>query len=386
MAQRTGIGGAKKVTQISTITVGGTISGEDFIISAANPSGVGSAVQIASVTDGDGSATTNAAALVAAWNASNHPYAQAVTASNVAGVIMFTADKAGIPFILSVNTPGGSATFVLATTTANCGPDCYIAENFAEGVLPDAASDVVITGDWNVLYNLDQSGVELDNFARHNHRGRIGWPGMPLKIDLKNTAAGVGKLIIDCPMGDVAYISFGTAAISPTIIHAGSAYPIALYLTGSAGVGCTIYSGNIGLAWNEGDSMVFSGVVNNVGNARVHMGPGFNGNKYYQTYGGWGHCKSDNTIALIELADGGDFIEQAVGAITSFVNNGTQAVMLGTGAIAGGSCVGGFSDFTGAVADRSVTLSYLVGKAAFASVITTGTRTLLGKPAPDTGS
>lgn len=49
MATRTWIGGAEAVQQVTTVTVGGTLSGEDFTISAEHPSGsVGNVVTIAS--------------------------------------------------------------------------------------------------------------------------------------------------------------------------------------------------------------------------------------------------------------------------------------------------------------------------------------------------
>ena len=70
-------GGAfPSVNQVSTVTVGGTISGQTFTISVEHPSGVGTAVVIASYTDTDTVAATVATNLQAQWAANNHDFAR----------------------------------------------------------------------------------------------------------------------------------------------------------------------------------------------------------------------------------------------------------------------------------------------------------------------
>lgn len=384
MATRKWTGGATKVSQVQTLTISSSTDTHTFIVTAYHPSGsdTTNGVDIASDTASSDSTTTIADELVRQWNLSSHPWANFVTASNVANVITFTSDKPGVPFQIAKS---GTGTHTLATTTANCGPWSFIAQNFDEGILPVASDDVVIAGAWDLLYALDQDGYEIDNLSIYNHTGRIGWPGMPLRVDIENTAAGVGKFIVDCPGGGVKYVNFGASAISPVIINAGSAWPFSLYLTASAAVNTYVHAGNVGLAWTEGDAYVMSGSLVNLGQARIYMGPGCDLATYIQEMGGWAHCLSDAAVAKISLAGGGEFIEQINGTITLFNNDGVQCLNIGTGAISGGTLLSGYSDFTQAIADRNVTVSYSVKAAAFAPIITSGTRTLIGKPGPGLG-
>lgn len=389
MATRTWVGGASKVVQVQTLTISSNTDTETFIVTAYHPSGSDAAngVQIVSDTASSDSTTTIADEIVRQWNLSTHPYANFVTASNVANVVTFTSDKAGVPFVIAKS---GTGTHSLATTTANCGPWSFIAQNFAEGILPVVNDDVVITGNYDLLYELDQDGYEIDNLSIHNHTGRIGWPGMPLRVDIENTGVGVGKFIVDCPSGGPRYVYLGTSAISPVIINAGYINPIGLYLstdtTSGAIVNTYIHAGNVGLAWNEGDEYTMTGTLNLLTpNVRVYMGPGCDLATYIQENGGWAHCMSDAALLKISLAGGGNFIEQIAGTISTYNNDGTQSLHIGTGAISAGTLLRGYSDFTQAIADRSVTLSYRDGTADFATIITTGTRTLLGKPGAGTG-
>ncbi|MDZ7809208.1 MAG: hypothetical protein U5L11_02515 [Arhodomonas sp.] len=89
---------AQPVAQVTTVTVGGTLSGETFSIS------VGGLV-IATHTDATTTIADTVAALVAAWNASTHPYATGITAADASPDITLTADTAEVPFAVTLNTP-----------------------------------------------------------------------------------------------------------------------------------------------------------------------------------------------------------------------------------------------------------------------------------------
>lgn len=103
------------VAQVTTVTVGGTLSGETFTISV-------NGVAIASHTDTDTVIASTVADLVSDWNNSTHAYATGITAADASPDITLTADTAEVPFTITLNTPGGSATFSQAATTAPTGP------------------------------------------------------------------------------------------------------------------------------------------------------------------------------------------------------------------------------------------------------------------------
>ena len=118
MATHKWLGQTAALAQVTTVTVGGTLSSETFTISVGG-------VAIASHTDADTVIATTVAALVAAWNASTHAYASGITAVAASPNITLTADTAGVPFAVTLNTPGGSATLGQAATTANAGLMCW---------------------------------------------------------------------------------------------------------------------------------------------------------------------------------------------------------------------------------------------------------------------
>jgi hypothetical protein len=149
------IGKSTAVAQVTTVTVGGTLSGETFTISVGG-------VAIATHTDSDTLIASAKAALIAAWNASTHPYATGVTASaGGTGEVVLTADVAGVPFVVTLNTPGGSATLGQTATTASAGPNHWdTAANWSGGAVPVAADDVIIRQtEVPILFGLDRSSV-----------------------------------------------------------------------------------------------------------------------------------------------------------------------------------------------------------------------------------
>lgn len=132
------LGTAVAVAQVSNATVGGTLAGETFTISV-------NGLVIASHTDTTTVIADTVAALVAAWNASTHPYATGITATDASPAVVLTADTAGVLFIVTVNTPGGAATFTLTTPTASSGPrHADDATNWSLGAVPVATDDVVL--------------------------------------------------------------------------------------------------------------------------------------------------------------------------------------------------------------------------------------------------
>ena len=161
---------ATAVAQLTTVTVGGTLSGETFTISV-------NGVDIASHTDADTVIATTVADLVSDWNASTHPYATGITAADTSPSLTLTGDTAGVPFTVTLNTPGGAATFNQAETTSATGPNHYNeANNWSEDAVPGAGDNVrVENSDVNICWGLDASATDISSFTvMRSYTGRIG--------------------------------------------------------------------------------------------------------------------------------------------------------------------------------------------------------------------
>lgn len=196
-------GGATAQAQVSTLTPGGTIEvgdvfnvileGEDDITQTEAVTATGTTV--AQVCDD----------IVLQCNASTQSLFKRVTFSDQTSRVDVTANAPGVPFYLTetvVNTDGdGNApTFAAATTTANSGPNDYNTLNNwveSDGTAPSAvpaSNDEVFfsTGTHDVLYGLDQSGVNLKQFrVTSGYQGAIGQADIPLRVDVSNETDSV---------------------------------------------------------------------------------------------------------------------------------------------------------------------------------------------------
>lgn len=176
MAKSIYVGAAQAVAKVYTITVGGTLAGETFNIMVNGK-------VIASHTDTDTVIATTVAALVAAWEASTHPWASDPGATDASPDVVLTAATVGVDFVVTINTPGGSATFSLVETTANAGPnDARSGDNWMDaatgviGTVPTAADDVEIGQNApNISFGLDLSADIFASFIYHaTWTGKIG--------------------------------------------------------------------------------------------------------------------------------------------------------------------------------------------------------------------
>lgn len=169
MATRVWLGLARLIAQVSQVTISTYDAATTYTLRVGG-------VAIASAIGG-GTVTAVAAALVAAWNGSTHPYRQGVTLSNAAGVITATGTP-GLPFIITATVAGGAGTVsAVSTPTAASGPYHFdAADNWSGGALP-VSGDLVIFADSDLplLWALDQSA--LDNLTveiKQTYTGRIG--------------------------------------------------------------------------------------------------------------------------------------------------------------------------------------------------------------------
>jgi len=173
------------VAQLTTVTVGGTLSGETFTLTV-------NGIDIATHTDADTVIATTVAALVAAWNASTHAYATGITAADASPTLTLTADNAGEPFVITLNTPGGSATLGQAETTSATGPNHVDAADNWGGSLP-SNSDIIVFRDSSISapWGLDQlstTGHTLE--VEQTYTGLLGLASATfLLADTANTTA-----------------------------------------------------------------------------------------------------------------------------------------------------------------------------------------------------
>jgi len=202
---------APNVAKVITLTIGGTLAGETFTIS------IGGDV-IASHTDTDTVIASTVAALVAQFNSSTHLWALEITAGDNSPDITLTADVAGVPFDVTVNTPGGSATFNKAITVANSAPnDLSVATNWTGNTLPTSGDEVHISDlpiGYVIPWGLDAiASVVLDKFVYHSDcKASIGLPINTFTKNQLGTAveSGIGEyrqtylqLKVDKTQGDV---------------------------------------------------------------------------------------------------------------------------------------------------------------------------------------
>lgn len=141
---------APLVAQKTTVTVGGTITTETFNILVGG-------VVIATFTASSSTAGEVAIALADAWNASTDPRAIRVTATAVSSTVELLSDIPGLPFEITLNTPGGSATFSQAATIPNSGPqDASRPLNYSSGSLP-TTNDILVfkQGSVNICWGLE---------------------------------------------------------------------------------------------------------------------------------------------------------------------------------------------------------------------------------------
>lgn len=131
-------------------------------------------------TTADTDSTTTAAALVALFNGSLHPYFTCVTASNVAGVITLTADNAGFPFEYTISDTGAGSFTDNGDTTASSGPHHWDdANNFDDATTPVATDTIdLANGSVGIFFGLDDlTAVLLTSFKQKlSFTGSVGLP------------------------------------------------------------------------------------------------------------------------------------------------------------------------------------------------------------------
>lgn len=255
------LGGAQKVAQVNTVTP-----------TAANNAVYTITINSKTVTyTADGSATVAeiTAGLVTAFRASTEPEFQEVTATDSTTYVTLTAATPGKPFTQTSSSTAGS--LLTATATASAGPNHWgTAANWSTGSVPVDADDVIIgAGNVSILWDLDQSTIDLASFTvMAAYTGQIGNPDYAdsyrqyretyLKL---GTATTVDIGLGDGPGSSLIRLHTGSNATTLRVWKMGSPTEAglpALQLQGShASNVLNAYSGTIGLAVNPGETAQF---------------------------------------------------------------------------------------------------------------------------------
>lgn len=169
MATKYWIGQAPKVAKEMRATPSGVIDiGDSFSLACGG-------VTICTFVATAGTVANVTAGLTAAWNASTHPYAIGITASDQTTYTRLLADVPGVEFTVTSSAVG--ATLTMSTPTANAGPcDWSSTGNWSDGVVP-VNTDIVHIRDWsgNICYGLNQSAVSLNGlFISQTFTGKLG--------------------------------------------------------------------------------------------------------------------------------------------------------------------------------------------------------------------
>ena len=176
MATKYWVGRAAVVTQVSAAQITAYDAATTYTITV----GV-SPFTVAISAPGTTSAAGTAAALVAAWNASTHPYCSGITAAVVTtDYVQLTADTSGVPFTVASSVASGTGTFAaFSATTAPNGPNfADTAINWSDASVPGNGDTVIFRDSsinccWN-LEALTATGLLLH--VEQSYTGRIGLP------------------------------------------------------------------------------------------------------------------------------------------------------------------------------------------------------------------
>jgi hypothetical protein len=150
-------GAAQAISQVSTLTVGGTAAAGQVYSVTIN----GKTVSYTAI--GGDTNTTIAAALQALLAASTAPAEFAeVTWTAAAAIITGTMTTAGVPFT-NTSAATGTGALVTATATANSGPNNWdVAANWSTGAVPITGDTVWIEDSATpIKYGLNQSAVTV---------------------------------------------------------------------------------------------------------------------------------------------------------------------------------------------------------------------------------
>lgn len=373
------IGGALPVAKVYTITVGGTLASETFQILVNGK-------VIASHTDGDAVIASTVAGLVSTWNSQTHPYGTSVTAADASPDVVLTSDVSGLDFVVTVNTPGGSATLTVVETTANAGPnDLRTGDNWLDpsdlsiGTVPVDTDDIEIGPNApNICFGLDQSAITLNSFKTPaTWTGKIGldyeklaqtadgettmadvpeYRGTHLQIKVNgdviigehvaaSTPTGSGRTNIDL-LTQAAQVDVQFCAATAT--HPGRQSVNILANSASTDIFIRDTALNVGIGnFTPGETVTVGDITNDGG--KVYLGAGVTYTNLAQSGAGASEVNAAATVAKIDAFGSGTMVIEGDFTITALNIDGptvysnnikTAGSAIGTANLDGGSLIG----------------------------------------------
>ncbi len=349
MGSKYWVGGAVAVAQVSTVQVTAYDATTTYKITVGGTNGAPSVILSAIAA---GSVNATATALAAAWNASTHPYCTGVTALATTDTVSFTADTAGVPFVISKSVSGGTGTLGSVTAvTASSGPnDWSTAANWSDGAIP-ANSDYVYCRNSSipVLWGLAQSGVTPSLLAIE--RSFIAQLGLNRRQfatsatgsnanypEYRDTYLAIGAAVVRIGEGygsnangsSLVKIDLGSTNAAISVISTGTAddQGPAFYLRANhASATCKIYSGKVAIDWEvpgETGQLAEIDVYNGGASATgaIFVGDGVTLATHNQ-YAGEGTLKCLPTTLRVEAGAKVTLANPVTGTITTLEQRGT---------------------------------------------------------------
>jgi hypothetical protein len=346
------LGTATAVQQVTTVQITGYDVATSYKVTVGG--------QVISVVGQGGTAATTAAALAAAWNASTHPYATAVTAAAVAtDTITFTADTAGVPFVITSSVTGGAGTIGAATAvTVNAGPNVWsTAANWSTGAVPVNSDTVYIrNSSVSILWGLAQSGVTPTLLViEQSFTGTIGLPYNKLTTgsgsynttvpEYRDQFLAIGAAAVrigeNYASGNVAAngsalikLDLGTTNAAVLIFNSGNSTdglpPIRLKNTHASSTAKIYGASKVGVCWEDPGS---TGQLSEIdtyagagGSPSLFVGPGVT---LATLIAGAGDCTLKNAPTAAKVESGAKLTLAGSGTITTLEKRG-DLVMAGT--------------------------------------------------------
>jgi hypothetical protein len=269
------------VAQIDTVQITAYDAATTYILTVG-----GKTVSVVGDTD----VNTTATNLAAAWNASTQAEFAEVTATVATDTVTLTADTAGKPFTASSSVSGGAGTIgAVTSSTANAGPNLWIAGNFDTGTLP-ANTDTVIFENSAIdcLYLLDQNTVTLTLLViKASYTGKIGLPRTNSSgyVEYRDTALKISATTIKIGEGvgsgssrlklNVGSVQTALNIYSSPSTRAETGIPCVLFTGTHASNTITVEDGDLGAAFFGGETATVATL--NVASGKIVCGSGTTG-------------------------------------------------------------------------------------------------------------
>ena len=200
--------------------------------------------------------------------------------------------------------------------------DYATATNWSTGSVPGAGDNVFFTSDYNVSVTsgLDQSATTIANFSVQGYTGKIGSKSAYLQISLSGSVNFDGA--------DQVYLDIGSSAVDVSVTGTGSTTGTpGLMLIGTAIDDLNVISGNVGLAFNPGETATVTAIKLLGGDLEIGDGCTLTSANIQG-----GNLTTESTITTVTIYTGSCTLDGAA-AVTTLNSNGGNVTYNSTGNI-----------------------------------------------------